>query len=55
MSNIVLDESSKVVTEIPEKIPYLQSIDKSDTISDLINKLNDNFSIITQTGIFDIK
>lgn len=55
MSNIVLNESSKVVTEIPEKIPYLQSIDKSDTISDLINKLNDNFSIITQTGIFDIK
>lgn len=34
---------------------FLQSIDRTDTVSELIDKLNKNFNIITQTGIFDIK
>lgn len=34
---------------------FLQSIDRTDTVSELIDKLNKNFNIITQTGIFNIK
>ncbi|MCM1218249.1 MAG: hypothetical protein NC548_27500 [Lachnospiraceae bacterium] len=32
----------------------LQSIDRTDTISTLIDKLNHNFSVITDSGIFDV-